>query len=608
MSLSLVKIPVSKVFEPRIDMPAMEDSRYVILKGSKDNTYQRYPSPNVNNFQIQVTTNPPSRQMVVNRRVYVRCKYRMTFTGTAAGAGSTLLVPGLDAPRQYPFARSLNTIQATINNDQYSSTLNQYWNAFLRYQNDADATGLRRSKTPSALDAYQEYTDAYDPFSGGTAKNVLGGYGETSKGEGNRGGFAGLTIISNPVAVDGVTPITAEIELEVQEPVFMSPFLYEAKQRPGLIGVQNMSWTFTFGELSTALWAHDNVTVGHSTITSAVTDIMELDVMLNFMTLPLDMPVPENSVYPYFESVSYSQEAVTIAAGDETEITLNSVQLKSIPRRLYVFCKEQDNEMRFAQGGLSKTDTFGVISNVNVTFNNKTGLLSSASQQQLYDISYKNGTNMSWSQWSKYVGSVIALDMSEDVSLNELEASGSIGNYQLGLRVRCKNPRAVGGRAVKYVLYVVAVHEGTMSIMNGSVSHQVGVFSSQDVLDAKVDPMITYQDQKSVYGGSFFSRMKSFVTKAAPRIKKFFQETKAISKGLSMIDDPRAQVASRVAAKLGYGKKRGRPKKKKAGGVLVERGGAMLSRADLRRRLGGAGFDDSSDEDSSDEVYYGGLL
>jgi hypothetical protein len=550
MSLSLVQVPLRKVLTPTINVNIGKE--YAIAKGSKDNTYQSFPAQNLNTNQITISCNPPSRDIAINKRAYIRATFRLTISGVA-GAGALMIQPGLDAPRAFPLARAINTLQVSINNDQYSNVLNQYWPAFIRYHNPLKMEMNNFTTTPSFLDQYQEYNDFLNPFTGGSAKNALAGYGENSMPEGARQGFSGLTIVSD---VGGV----AVVDLTVTEPLFISPFNYSNEDEAGFLGVQNMSITTSFAELSSALWSHNNTAAGASTINNIAVQVTNYEILLNFQSLPMDVPLPDKTIYPYFEVVPYSSVSQTINSGAAQTLVLNSVQLKTIPRRMYVFARENLNDLLFANGGVNKTDCFGVIENISVTFNNKVGLLSTASQQDLYNLAISNGCDMSWPQWSKYVGSVLAIDFSKDMSLNETDAAGVIGNYQLGLQARIRNTNTA--RNINYVLWAVVVNEGVAQIVNGSMSHQVGVFNNSDVINTPVDEKIKWKRTTDVYGG--FLPMLANIAKAALPILA-----------------PAAKFALRQAPKaadlietMGYG----------SGGVLLE-GGKMMSRKQMKRRL-----------------------
>ena len=74
----------------------------------------------------------------------------------------------------------------------------------------------------------------------------------------------------------------------------------------------------------------------------------------------------------------------------------------------------------------------------NITYNNKTGLLSPADEFNLYQISVKNGLNMTWSQWRANTGSVLVLTPL-DLSIDE-ESIGSKGPYAFQALLTLQRP------------------------------------------------------------------------------------------------------------------------------------------------------------------------
>lgn len=119
MSLSIPKIPVVEVTDPRLMIDAQKD--YVVLKGSEVNSWQQFNATNINSSSVQITCNPPSRNIAISRLVFKRMSFTITVTGTNTGL-SPLLVGGFYAPRAYPLASVTQAEQITLNN----STLKAY--------------------------------------------------------------------------------------------------------------------------------------------------------------------------------------------------------------------------------------------------------------------------------------------------------------------------------------------------------------------------------------------------------------------------------------------------------------------------------------------------
>ena len=130
--------------------------------------------------------------------------------------------------------------------------------------------------------------------------------------------------------------------------------------------------------------------------------------------------------------------------------------------------------------------------------------------------------------------------------------------------------------SVTYTMFMVVVNPGTVSMVNGSVMHQVGVFNSQDVLnlEASGGPMVPYSEDKNVYGGAWYDSVGNFLRKARDFIKP------VASPILDYIPNPVVQIGRKV---VGLGGKKRKVVRRKKAGLLV--GGDLMSRDMLHDRL-----------------------
>ena len=102
--------------------------------------------------------------------------------------------------------------------------------------------------------------------------------------------------------------------------------------------------------------------------------------------------------YDYFNLDRFPTDVPTIAGNAPAmQVSSNNIQLNSIPSRLYIFARN-NNSVLYADPFHS--DTFLSIENISIQFGNRSGCLASASKRQLYDLSVKNGVNLSWLQWA----------------------------------------------------------------------------------------------------------------------------------------------------------------------------------------------------------------
>jgi hypothetical protein len=229
------------------------------------------------------------------------------------------------------------------------------------------------------------------------------------------------------------------------------------------------------------------------------------------------------------------------------------------------------------------------INNVNIQFNNRSGIYSTASQEQLYMTAVKNHCTMSWAEWSGlplYIGtdtftsriygpgSVCCFEFGTDIAnQSPLDAPGKNGQFQLQVSVSAAN---ISGQTLNATLYIVPVYEGTFTIPNsGAALVQIGVLSSSDILESGKNGYMSYNEvQKVNGGGDFFSNIKDFfVNTVGPLLRK-----SKIASNLANAIPLVGPELSKSIRNLGYGEGEGEGE-----GVLV--GGQLMGRDKLRRRL-----------------------
>jgi hypothetical protein len=534
MSLNVNPLNVQRVIDPRLEIA--EGARtYNAVGGAMVNSWQQFNATNINNSSFQITCNPPSQNICISRLVYRRVSFSWTISGTNT-SGGVLLNEGYIGPRAMPLTSITQAEQITLGNDTITqSPMQQYWRALLRYRNDLENRKGIFSLSPSMLDQHQEYADG-----AGGIRNPLAGYDDNSS-EFTRGSYVGFSI-------DPQTPgnTTATGTLTTFEPILQSPFAFgeNCNSFASFIGLQNMSYNATLGNLSRILSViqGQGVPAGQIVLNAPVVNVDSASLLFNYFTPdPTFSPVPSISEYAYYSCVSYpTRSSAVIAPGGRVQLTMASVQVNSIPKRIYVFARRDD-----ADENAFTTDCYMSLPRnenpMSLTWNNNQ-FLSTASSEDLYNISMKNGCNMSYTQYTDKVGSVLALDFGIDVGLQPNQSPGSLGNYQLGLTCSFVN---TSNTAYAPTLYVVVVSEGVFNITNGSASHMIGVLSPEDVLNAPNAPEGSFDTHMNVYGGKF--NFGKFLRSAMRKGNKFLKESKMISQGLA------GTPFSGLASSLGYG-------------------------------------------------------
>ncbi len=552
MSLNVNPIGVKMVMDPRLEI---QDKRnYIAVKGSMVTSWQTYPSANVSNNTIQITCNPPSASTAIARLVFKKFSFNWSVTGTNTSGGK-LLVDGNYGPRCMPITSVTATESMSINNDVISeSPISDYWRAFLRYRNNHDNRNGPFSLAPSMLDQFQSYFDGV-----GTTRNALGVYGDNPY-ENTRASYTGFTIDPQD---DG--NVVATGTLTSYEPILISPFGFgnNANYMSSFVGVNNMSYSCTFGNLSRILsLVQDQSQPGFISLDTPVVNVTSAEIIFNYFSIDQVMPIPRVLESSYFSIVCYETKTTTPKLPGETvKMTMTSVQVSSIPKRIYIYAKSTSaNETAFT------TDTYLAldpdVNPISIQWDTNQ-FMSQATIADLYNISVKNGCNMSFSEYTKFCGSVLAIDFGAgDIGLQSNQSAGSFGSYQLQVTANFKN---VSSDTLTPSLFVVIVNEGVFNIINGTSSRMTGVLSPQDVLNAQIMPPGSYKESQEIYGGRFevFKKMLNAG-------HKFIKDNKIISRSLGNFNDPYSQGASQIARSLGYGRMRNRQGRGLSGGNLSE--------------------------------------
>lgn len=602
MSSVCVRDPITDVGTPR---------EYAIIKSGSQSTFKQWSSTSVSNTSINFSCPPSSGGVFVDRQLYFSSGFRLSYTGICPN-GQKLLNPNLDAPRSLPLASIIETIQLSINNTTVTLNCADVIHALAHFGSDEKVKNGAYSTTPNMKDASQDYNDLY-----GSIRSPLQGYGDSIEGAvETRGGYNFYEIVTNPVG-NGVNPVTATIDCYFCEPLYISPLHWGNKEASGFFNVNTMDITLNFiSNAANRLWSHAGLLGGvanHITSSSFV-----IGGQTNGPTLTrfpgCNMPplihakyiTPQESqllgpnmalTYPYYDVQRYVTSQGTVTDNVAHQYNSNNIQLSSIPNRILIYMRRANSEL---YSNPEYTDTYFQINAINIQFLNKSGLLASASMQQLYQMSRRNGCNMSFEEWSgaptykagdwtvpKFgtIGTIISINPALDFGLDSLQSNGKLEQCMFQVNVTATK---LHQQNVQADLYIVVISEGSFTIQNlGSAMTQTGVITSKDILHAQELPYLNYNDITDPYGaqgGSFFDTLYNYGKKFNDYLKKSKIISRTLGGPLGTMGDialstmtgvpiPASKPLSGIASYLGYGE----------GGAVI--GGKSMSKAQLRRRL-----------------------
>lgn len=575
MSLSYQKLEPVEVKMPQMIISNKRD--YAVLKGAQQVNYKQWFSSSSSNSNITFTMPPPSPDVIVDRRFQMYVPVRLTITGTSTAGNQFLTAIGQDAPRAWGLSSAIDTLSATINQTTVTVNLADVVQPLLRYNIDNQL----KDHLYSTTFAYPDQTQLYSQLNG-AIRNPLGGYGDSNdETVSGRGGNVNYVIVSQSAVgpVSGLQPssaagqlMTTVVDVCFCEPLFcLSPFYWGAKDCSGFTHVNSMDLTLNFlAQAGNRFWSRSETAlpvtitygIGSASGVSSFTNTSGNNplILATYYTpreldiIPRDMPI----TYPFFEIQRYVSSIGAIGANTQfNNIPSNSIQLNSIPRRLYVVVRQQNSDL---YSSCTNTDSFLQINQINVNYQNINGIFQSSNMLQLYQVSRANGLSSSWSQWSganQYVSTyanpvqgcaaVFCAEFGRDIPLSnpDINAPGKLDNSMLQVTVSGAN---TSSRAINAAIYLIVVLEGSFTIEGiGRASQNIGVLTSQDILDAKMKPYINYEDVKEVNGGDFLSGAKQFFGD----VNKFLKDNKVISSVLGAF--PVTAPFASVAKNFGYG-------------------------------------------------------
>lgn len=611
MSLSYQPLRPIRILDPITDVDSVKD--YAVHLGGDQVSYKAYTSTSISNTSIQFSCPPPSAQVIVDRLVQLAIPVRLTIQGlcyTTNGAfadPTSLLNQGHDAPRAWPLSGSMDSLRVGINNDNVSMPLSEVIHPLMRFGANEDVRAHDWSTTPNMHDQSANYSDLI-----GTDRNPLNNYGQSSQDEIQGRGASQYTVVTNAAVVPSVvgTACSAVVDCYFTENLMLSP-MYSGCAKGDKLGFYNVNafdLDLNFQTTAARMWSHNAGAVkvsGGNSIRTAITGItMQFSsftgvpftysgkvpqCLFKYITpsyLDKQMLNPQKPLtYGYSDITRYPTSIgnLTFAQGAQP-FTSNNLQLNQIPDRVYILARPS---RAILESRTDITDQFLAIQNISVQFGNASVLLSTATQQQLFQINCRNGYRGSYSEFigqlvnsSSYDlpqystgGAPLCLKFGQDIQLQADEAPGLLGQYMLQVTVSLKNNN-IGTQwdAIPFELVLIVVNDGCFTITGqGSASHQLGVLTKADVLNAQSAPAL--RGEMDLRGDGFMDTIGEFGSK----INQWLKDSKAISSILPEIPLPGMNALSKMASNLGYGA---------IGGCdMAAIGGQMVTRDQLRKSL-----------------------
>lgn len=521
----------------------------------------------------------PSLSVVIDRQVKLTSQFTIQITCAAnkIQAGQNLInYPANFNFANFTFSQLINNLSVQVNN----STLNQ------NYQDSLPL--ILRNMSADALQRWADFTPITPDYYQATAQTgTLSQFKNITEAPSQaylpRGTFR-VDNITQAASVDA-TQVVASIQITVCEPFFVSPFLSGDAvdhHNAGLTGVSAINFNLNLDTTAARAVRFLNsfipfgggaaAPIANEFLNISLKSVDSFNVLMTFLSPSPSQMIPMTSIVPYYELPTFKTTYNTaIPANSTATITSVVIAPNSIPDKVFLAVRPSVGSVL---ANATNQEFYLPIERVNITWNNNSGLLASATQQDLYYMSKKAGIKMDYLQWSgrasgtgtsatsiPLTGGIVALDFGDMIPImEEYYAAGSLGTWNFSASVVCRN--TTGVNITQPVELIVCFQQsGVFSTTSGVSSQYVGVLSKDTVLSvSQQDPITKIENTRMIGGYGMSDLFNSVKTIAGSTLGK-----ELLKKGLTLAREKLGEhkgkyegatsLAEKGLKSLGFGKK-----------------------------------------------------
>jgi len=521
---------------------------YAVQSGAAQKTAQSFQATSASNSSIVFSIQVPSENIVVDRAVTVSATVYLTVnignatTGGGVAPGELAFNLGLtDSLQAFPLNKLFTTCQSTINNVSVSSNEQDIVDALLRMNNSRELYRYNSTTTSLPDQAYLNYEDAVLANNNPLASYNTASYDVDQIPRGAfpvtvglptqgfpivhyiTGGGTDDSLVSTDVDDYWVIPIS----FTTIEPLLtLSPFTWcdPEYNAQGLVGINNMSFNFTIDNSCKRVWSSAFEYTGPYSVSLGIAGLnnnnpfQNVQMQFEFLSTQPTQIVASKNVCPYYDYARYISNAnggTTFTQGVPATFTSNTIQINQIPDYFIVFAR-----IPMAQQTVLNSASFLTINNVSVNFNNASGLLSSFSQNQLWNMSRKAGLNQNFDEWRGTAlrnaidgagelvyttGSILVIDAAS-LSLPSYLVAGNLGNFQFQITL---NMTSYYTAAVTPELVIITANSGIFCSESGTSTTFTGILTKELTLstqEQKDTPAISRVADERMIGGKMLHR------------------------------------------------------------------------------------------------------
>lgn len=508
---------------------------YGVHKGASSNNFQSFPSVSASDSMISVAVQVPSENTILDRNILVDTDIDFTLGVTGVPSGSKCIQYGLTESLQaFPFNSLVTSSNCTVNDTNVTANLQDILPVLLRLNNTKDLYKYN-GMTPSLPDqGYKQFSDMAS-----TPQNPLGDFANSGYDVNlmPRGAHPVSMVVRHylnatpTVVTDNSLTSThvgdrweIDFKVHVTEPLIgLSPFIFGNPKfnNQGLVGINGLNFVWNIDSSCKRLFS--SASTYPMTLKLGSTPFSGFKLLLNFLNAqPSDLINPKN-VVPHVSFPRYlSTNNESLAPGETKTYTSQTVQISQIPD-YFILCARRPMNAQTCK----HTSSFLPIKKLDGTFNNIGGLLSSASQQDLWRMSVKNGSTQNWYEYSGYAnrnnvgvsstvsttGSLLIINPAYDLGLPDYLSTGSVGQFTFQYNVTITNN---DNSAFQPELVLIAVNSGLFSTVSGQSSIKSGLLTKEIVMNCTMSETSNTASSgivEEMAGGNMHNKLNSSMKK-----------------------------------------------------------------------------------------------
>jgi hypothetical protein len=472
-----------RTIDPVIDLTENVVPKQIVTESPQEFRIITYPSTAFSQSYINWNIIPPNPQVIIAR--YFRVQ--MTFVITI----NAVIKPSINQANvintlysgicQYPLHQIVNNLTVQLNNHSVTIRPSEIILKLMYYVFDHETQMSTMSSTAAYPDQTLYYSQS-DTF----VTSLFGSYGDSIDHVSRNS----LPLVFQPPGNPVLSPTTpngsATFRITICEPLIISPLVFDKYwyRRPGFTMINNIIINMAIDPAALQrIWRHS---VNDLVIYDSIhVSFEQPNLLLYYKTLPNYIAAPTTLSYPFanIQNFIYQTSSPVTVSQPSFQMTTNTVQFQTIPHRIVISVSKSRQQLSYVDA-----DAFASITNINITWDNSSGVLSTLTQYDLYQLCVKNGLKMSWGNFcGQSIGlynqniqksfngtsAPIALDFGTDIALLNDDYPGKKGTWNFQITVTCMNNRTEPTWLPQIDLIVI--YSGKLDINNGSVSQSVGI-------------------------------------------------------------------------------------------------------------------------------------